>query len=162
MADINGIELASDIYGLEDETARDNTEANTSAIGTLANLNTTAKNNIVAAINEVDEKIDDWEDITSQIVVTALIESGNMRLFRKGKLIFFECTSLVLAQAGTSQNVTLASGFPHPLLDFTPVICWGNDGAFRPLAIRTDGTLSSAWPNSVRGTLNGSLTYKEA
>lgn len=53
MADIKGIELASDIYGLEDETARDNAETNTSAIGTLANLNTMAKNNIVAAINEV-------------------------------------------------------------------------------------------------------------
>lgn len=59
MADIKGIELASDIYGLEDETARDNTETNTSAIGTLVNLQTTAKANLVAAINEVNEKSDD-------------------------------------------------------------------------------------------------------
>lgn len=54
MADIKGIELASDIYGLEDETARDNTETNTSAIGTLADLQTTAKTNLVAAINEIE------------------------------------------------------------------------------------------------------------
>lgn len=38
MADIRGIELASDIYGLEDETARDNTETNTSAIATIQNV----------------------------------------------------------------------------------------------------------------------------
>ena len=53
MADIKGIELASDIYGLEDETARDNSETNTSAIGTLANLQTTVKTDLVSAINEV-------------------------------------------------------------------------------------------------------------
>lgn len=57
MADIKGIELASDIYGLEDETARDNTETNTSAIGTLANLKTTVKTDLVAAINEVADKV---------------------------------------------------------------------------------------------------------
>lgn len=57
MADIKGIKLASDIYGLEDETARGNTETNTSAIGTLANLETTAKTNLVAAINEVNSAV---------------------------------------------------------------------------------------------------------
>ena len=57
MADIKGIELASDIYGLEDETARNKTETNTSAIGTLANLLTTVKTNIVAAINEIFESV---------------------------------------------------------------------------------------------------------
>ena len=38
MADIKGIELASNIYGLEDETARDNTETNTSAIAAIQNV----------------------------------------------------------------------------------------------------------------------------
>lgn len=37
MADIKGIELASDIYGLEDETARNDTETNASAIENLTN-----------------------------------------------------------------------------------------------------------------------------
>lgn len=57
MADIKGIELASDIYGLEDEKARDDVETNTSAIGTLADLETTAKTNLVEAINEVKNEI---------------------------------------------------------------------------------------------------------
>ena len=57
MADIKGIELASEIYGLEDETARGGTETNASAIGTLANLLTTVKTNIVAAINEIFESV---------------------------------------------------------------------------------------------------------
>ena len=57
MADIKGIELASDIYGLEDETARNDTETNASAIGKLNNLETTAKTNLVAAINELAQEI---------------------------------------------------------------------------------------------------------
>lgn len=59
MADIKGIELASDIYGLEDTSAREDTETNASAIGKLADLLTTAKTNLVAAINELVEKIND-------------------------------------------------------------------------------------------------------
>lgn len=55
MATIRGIELASDTYGLEDTSARTDIEQNTSAIGTLANLATTVKTNIVAAINEIVE-----------------------------------------------------------------------------------------------------------
>ena len=53
MADIKGIEIESMVYGLEDKEARDDVETNTSAIGTLANLQTTAKTNLVAAINEL-------------------------------------------------------------------------------------------------------------
>lgn len=56
MADIKGIELASDVYGLEDEKARDNVETNTSAIGNLDDLETTAKTDLVSAINEVATK----------------------------------------------------------------------------------------------------------
>lgn len=52
MADIKGIELASEIYGLEDEEARASADTNASAIGDLADLETTAKDNLVAAINE--------------------------------------------------------------------------------------------------------------
>ena len=51
MADIKGIELASEIYGLEDEEARASADTNASAIGDLADLETTAKDNLVAAIN---------------------------------------------------------------------------------------------------------------
>lgn len=160
MADIKGIELASDIYGLEDEKARDDVETNTSAIGNLANLSTTAKNNLVAAINEIDEKIDDWEDITSQIVRTSLIVSGSMKLLKKGKIIFFQCQNLALAPQGASQNQDLAGGLPPPPLDWLCVPCMGHDGVFRPLAINTDGTLSSTWANQTTSELSGSVMYK--
>ena len=56
MANIKGIELASDVYGLEDEEVRDDVETNTSAIGNLADLETTAKTDLVSAINEVAAK----------------------------------------------------------------------------------------------------------
>ena len=61
MADIKGIELASEVYGLEDEQVRDDVETNTSAIGNLASLATTAKSNLVAAINEVKNEADSNE-----------------------------------------------------------------------------------------------------
>lgn len=69
---IKGIELASEIYGLEDETARGDTETNASAIGTLANLETTAKDNLVAAINEVNSKTSPTKEtfITSKDGIT--------------------------------------------------------------------------------------------
>lgn len=83
MADIKGIELASDIYGLEDETARGDTETNASAIGNLANLNTTAKNNLVAAINEI--KADTTPDV---LVVNTLVGNGTVRLRKVGKIVY--------------------------------------------------------------------------
>ena len=81
MADIKGIELASDIYGLEDETARDNAETNTSAIGVLANLATTAKTNLVAAINEICTNLANLINGDTPVTVTpgfSLRKHGNM------------------------------------------------------------------------------------
>lgn len=89
MADIKGIELASDIYGLEDETARDNTETNTSAIGTLANLETTAKTNLVAAINEV--KADTTPDT---LVDNTLAGNGIIRLRKVGKIVYMNIANV--------------------------------------------------------------------
>lgn len=81
MADIKGIELASDIYGLEDEKARDNVETNASAIGNIANLNTTAKTNLVAAINEVNGTLEE---------TTLTFTGGSTILKRKGNLLFID------------------------------------------------------------------------
>ena len=81
MADIKGIELASDIYGLEDEKARGDVETNTSAIGNLADLNTTAKNNLVAAINEVNGTLE---------TETLTFTGGQTTLKRKGDLLFID------------------------------------------------------------------------
>ena len=79
MADIKGIELASDIYGLEDETARGNTETNTSAIGNLANLETTAKTDLVSAVNEVKTEADSNE--------TAIGNLNNLNTTAKTNLV---------------------------------------------------------------------------
>ena len=195
MADIRGIELASEIYGLEDTSARNTATAASqtatqagqtatqasqtatqasqtatqasqtetqadSTIGTLANLETTAKTDLVSAINEVNGKVDDWEDITSQIVKTALIEFGDMILLRKGKIIYFEYKDLALTPQGALQNQTLASGFPPPMLDWLCIPGWGENGAYRPLSIRDNGTLSSSWPNQVKNHMNGCVMYK--
>lgn len=89
MADIKGIELAGDIYGLEDEKTRDDTETNTSAIGTLANLHTTAKNNLVAAINEV--KADTTPDV---LVENTLVGNGTIRLRRVGKIVYMNIANV--------------------------------------------------------------------
>lgn len=52
MADIKGIELSGDVYGLEDEESRSGVQENASAIGDLDDLETTEKTSIVGAINE--------------------------------------------------------------------------------------------------------------
>lgn len=94
MADIKGIELASDIYGLEDETARDNVETNTSAIGTLANLETTAKTNLVEAINEVNEKVD-----TLLVDRYSTSEVKTNKLWIDGKPIYRKVVSGIIPSA---------------------------------------------------------------
>lgn len=71
MANIKGIELASNIYDLEDETARGDIETNTSKIGNLVNLETTVKTNLVAAINEVNGNVTDINKQIKNIVVTS-------------------------------------------------------------------------------------------
>lgn len=53
MAEIKGIEVLGEIYNIEDETARTNAETNATSIGTLADLETEEKTNLVEAINEL-------------------------------------------------------------------------------------------------------------
>lgn len=106
MADIRGIELASEIYSLEDTSARNTataasqtatqagqtatqasqtaTQASQTAsaasqtaeeadekIGNLANLETTAKTNLVAAINEVHEGVSEINKQIKNVSVTS-------------------------------------------------------------------------------------------
>lgn len=122
MADIKGIELASDIYGLEDETARTDTEANTSAIGNLANLETTAKANLVAAINEVNEKSDDnassietlstygkkilWSGNATKGDVINLSSQGYDLLFAKVGGALLQCVSNERSNSGIRYKFT--------------------------------------------------------
>ena len=113
MADIKGIELASDIYGLEDETARDNTETNTSAIGTLANLKTTVKTDLVAAINEVADKVPSRPTIK---VTTRKSSSSNTSELSMADVISagyteFQGSYLVTVHRNTTQSITYFIGW---------------------------------------------------
>lgn len=53
MDEIKGIEVGGTVYGLNDENARTVAEANQTNIGTLDDLTTEEKSNLVEAINEV-------------------------------------------------------------------------------------------------------------
>lgn len=78
MANVKGIELASNIYGLEDEEARASAGTNASAIGNLANLETTAKDNLVAAINEAAQSGGGGSGIPTVKELPGNSEAGNM------------------------------------------------------------------------------------
>lgn len=64
MATVKGIEVSGTTYDIEDETSRSGVETNESAIGTLSELETTTKTDLVSAINEVDAKVDDTNKTT--------------------------------------------------------------------------------------------------
>lgn len=55
-----GIEVSGIIYDNEDETARSGVSANSTSIGTLSNLETEEKTNLVDSINEVLSSIKDF------------------------------------------------------------------------------------------------------
>ena len=148
MADIKGIELASDIYGLEDETARDNTEANTSAIGTLANLNTTAKNNLVAAINEMVEKKADKSDFTvARVNVTQQVTKGAVEVLQSGKIVSVNIRDVIPVNLADYTNI--ATGLP-PISSIYPSVL--------------DATVLEAGPvvRNVYVDKNGNLAHREA
>lgn len=158
MADIKGIELASDIYGLEDEKARDDTETNTSAIGTLADLETTAKTNIVAAINEVNGKSDDNASSIATLSTYGkkTLWSGNAT---KGNIINFSSQGydLLFAKVGGTllQCISNERGSSSVRYKFTGI--WaGRDivamefyNQLYILDILSDGTIATcAWVNN--------------
>lgn len=133
MADIRGIELASDIYGLQDTSARTDTEKNTSAIGTLANLNTTAKTNLVSAINEVNGKAENNEesietlqqnlsDLDSQVQLgicryVAVSSISDIRGLQENRVYLLRLSADidVVDDGGTSTTIT-AGSFSIPFL----------------------------------------------
>ena len=54
--DVSKFVIGSDTINVKDTTARSAASSNATAIGTLANLTTTAKTDLVSAINEVDSE----------------------------------------------------------------------------------------------------------
>ena len=178
MADIKGIELASEIYGLEDETARDTaTEANQKAttagqtattasetatvanqkattagqtateanekIGDLADLKTTAKTNVVAALNELLTPVNiPNEDITLRSGVTA-----NAAIFRDrlqvGKVqtgtIYF--SNLTATGIGGTSVVIIGSCSLKPAFTQSFLGYDATSGALLRILINTDGRI---------------------
>lgn len=53
MADVKIVDIDSEQWNIKDQQARNQAETNKNAIGILTDLLTTAKNNLVAAINEL-------------------------------------------------------------------------------------------------------------
>lgn len=113
MADIKGIELASEVYGLEDEQVRDNVETNTNAIGTLANLETTAKTNLVSAINEVKSEADSNK--------TAIGNLTNLKTTAKANLVA-AVNEILTTEHQTLPNITLNDGFTADIMRFQYLI----------------------------------------
>lgn len=68
MATVKGIEVSGTTYDIEDETSRSGVETNESAIGTLSELETTTKTNLVSAVNEVNEKVELAEQLNGNYI----------------------------------------------------------------------------------------------
>lgn len=77
MATVKGIEVSGTTYDIEDETSRSGVETNESAIGTLSELETTTKTDLVSAINEVDAKVDDTNKTTIFDFLTLIFGNYN-------------------------------------------------------------------------------------
>lgn len=157
MADIKGIELASDIYGLEDETARDSTETNTSAIGTLANLETTAKNNLVAAINEVNGKIPIPTFLTNPTMGPAF-SAGNFNVVKYGNLVQVNIHSASLVQQSIDDVIAL-TGLPKPKYSVLVPLYIYNSQDSQLAYVTSDGELRTSGGSVKSGVVFDSFSY---
>lgn len=74
--EIKGIEVSGEVYDISDESARTVAETNQTNIGTLDDLTTEEKSNLVEAVNEVKESVDGIESPTSMFDFLELLQ-GN-------------------------------------------------------------------------------------
>lgn len=159
MADIKGIELASDIYGLEDETAREDTETNASAIGNLANLETTAKTDIVSAINEVKNQAP-----TSENPITTVTQGVSFWAKKYGDVVMVRFDGEV--EAVKISDITAIGFLPigwRPNSPLPQTITFNNEGVPNGFCIvSSDGTVSiyaqSGLDWSAGDYISGSIT----
>lgn len=142
--DITGIEVSGEVYELNDETARTNAQtatqtaesaneiatsadatatANATAIGTLTDLETTEKTNLVGAINEVDAKSSELLDLSEYLTRTTQNSTSITRqgifLKKDGSILVRQTFSTsysnstigqkILAQYTTTDQTTLAT-----------------------------------------------------
>ena len=185
MADIRGIELASEIYGLEDTSARNTataasqtatqagqtatqasqtaTQASQTAtqadskIGTLANLNTTAKTNLVAAINEVNGKI---PIPTSMPTPTrgAAFSSGGFSVVKWGNLVQVNISNAALVEQAMD-NILALSGLPEPKEPLFKNLSIIASQELQVCYLNPNGELRAVGGGVKNGTVYDSFTY---
>lgn len=130
--DITGIEVSGEVYELNDETARTNAQtatqtaesanetatsadatatANATAIGTLTDLETTEKTNLVGAINEVDAKSSDLLDLTEYLTMTTQYSTSvtRQRIFLKkdGSILVRQTFSTSYSNSTVGQKILI-------------------------------------------------------
>ena len=83
---VKGIEVSGTIYDNEDENARNGVSENATLIGNLDSLETTAKTNLVVAINEVKGDVSEINKQIKNVSVTSQTISKNSERVGKTKL----------------------------------------------------------------------------
>ena len=78
MANIFGIEVSGDTYDLEDSQARQGIQSNAQNIGNLATLETTDKDSVVDAVNELKGDIDDISVIGNSLVASGSVHPSQL------------------------------------------------------------------------------------
>lgn len=124
MADIKGIELSSEIYGLNDETARtrvqtaetqietvaDDVDTLSDKVGDLDDLETTAKTDLVSAINEFLTP----KDVSSSVTLNSVFSgSPTKEVHVCGKMCMVNISGVLASTLSGSSLI--ASGLPTPM-----------------------------------------------
>ena len=107
-ADMSKIDAGINTAQSTATSANGKSDANTTAIGTLANLTTTAKTNLVAAINEVDTNVDATASIAETATQTAnnASTSANSALSIANALSDYITMSTITAYTGTQMSTS--------------------------------------------------------
>ncbi len=182
MADIRGIELASDIYGLEDtqgRTATQTAQNTATAASNKADSNETAIEaiqNLIPSTASSSNQLATKADVSAVTSVTSgditfspsfiSVQSGGYAKWQKlGKIVkvSFYLVDVLLAQTA---DVTLATGLPIPALDKSigDISYLNGKSAISGqglvvLMVNTNGALITQGGSLPNGTLHGSFVY---
>lgn len=109
-----GIEVSGIVYDNEDKTARSGVSGNANSIGTLSSLETEAKTNLVAAINELVTP----KDVSNQIAVDdTYLERNSTDVEYTGVFVCGKVAMVLFpfhAKAEVPLYTILLTGLPKP------------------------------------------------
>ena len=133
-----GIEVSGTIYDNEDETARNGVSTNATSIGTLANLETEEKTNLVGSLNEVLGSIKDYsvkrftpDSITADSSHAVVLSFDTSKFTDTA---YINIGVVVNANSYQEAKITL-----NPSLSSSGVSFTFGDTSFMPLTIRMSG-----------------------